>query len=71
VHNELHNLCSINIVRMIKSRIMRWEDHAACMVEQANPYKSDGTKNLKQRNHLGDHVARMVEQGNPYSSRCF
>jgi hypothetical protein len=38
------------------------------MVEQVNLYKSDGTNNLKQRNHLGDHVACMVEQGNPYKS---
>jgi hypothetical protein len=32
LHNELHNLyCSSSIIRMIKSRRMRWEGHVARM----------------------------------------
>jgi len=33
LHNEeFHNLyASLNIIRMIKSRSMRWVDHTACM----------------------------------------
>jgi hypothetical protein len=34
---ELHNLyCSPNVVRMIKSRRMRWAGHVACMEEMRN-----------------------------------
>jgi hypothetical protein len=33
-NEELHNLYSLsNIIRMIKSRRMRWEGHVECMVE--------------------------------------
>jgi hypothetical protein len=41
LHNEeLHNLYSSpNIIRLIKSRRMRWAGHAARMVENRNVYR--------------------------------
>jgi hypothetical protein len=41
LHNEeLHNLyASPNIIRMIKSRRMRWEGHVARMGEKRNAYR--------------------------------
>jgi hypothetical protein len=41
LHNEeLHNLYFWpSIIRMIKSRRMRWEGHAACMGEKRNAYR--------------------------------
>jgi hypothetical protein len=41
LHNEeLHNLyASQNIVRFIKSRSMRREEHVACIREMRNAYK--------------------------------
>jgi hypothetical protein len=37
---ELHNLyTSLNIIRMIKSRRMRWEGHVARMGQLRNAYK--------------------------------
>jgi hypothetical protein len=37
LHNgELHNLYSSPDIRQIKSRIMRWAGHAACMGEGRN-----------------------------------
>jgi hypothetical protein len=41
LHNEeLHNLyCSTSIIRMIKSRRMRWAGHAARMWEKRNAYR--------------------------------
>jgi hypothetical protein len=37
---ELHNLCgSPNIIMVIKSRRMRWTEHAACMGEMRSSYK--------------------------------
>jgi hypothetical protein len=41
LHNEeLHNLYSSpNIIRMIKSRKIRWAGHAARMGEPRNPYR--------------------------------
>jgi hypothetical protein len=40
LHNdELHGLCSSpNIVRMIKSRGMKWPEHVACMGEGRGVY---------------------------------
>jgi hypothetical protein len=39
-NNELHDLYSSpNIIRMIKSRRMRWAGHAARMGETRNPYR--------------------------------
>jgi hypothetical protein len=38
-YEELHNLYSSpNIIRMIKSRMMRWAGHAARMGERRNAY---------------------------------
>ena len=41
LHNEeLNDLyCSPNIVRVIKSRRMRWTGHVACMVEERGVYR--------------------------------
>jgi hypothetical protein len=41
LHNEeLHNLYSPpNIIRMTKSRMMRWRGHVACMGEKRNAYR--------------------------------
>jgi hypothetical protein len=41
LHNdELHSLySSLNIVRVIKSRRMRWVGHVACMVERRSVYR--------------------------------
>jgi hypothetical protein len=53
LHNEeLHNLYSSpNIIRMIKSRSMRWAQHVALMGEKGNAYrilvgKADGKRPL-------------------------
>jgi hypothetical protein len=46
---ELHNLYgSPNIIRVIKSRRMRWMGHVACMGEMRNAY-SIWLENLKGR----------------------
>jgi hypothetical protein len=41
LHNEeFHNLYpSPSIIRMIKSRMMRWAWHVACMREKMNAYR--------------------------------
>jgi hypothetical protein len=40
LHNdELHGLYSPNIVRVIKSRRMRWAGHVTCMVEGRGFYR--------------------------------
>jgi hypothetical protein len=41
LHNEeLHNLnSSLNIIRIIKSRMMRWAEHVARMGEKRNVYR--------------------------------
>jgi hypothetical protein len=41
LHNEeLHDLyCSPSIIRIIKSRRMRWAGHVACMGEKRNVYR--------------------------------
>jgi hypothetical protein len=39
-YEELNDLyCSPNIVRMIKSRRMRWAGHVACMAERIGVYR--------------------------------
>jgi hypothetical protein len=39
-NNEVHNLySSLNIVRVIKSRRMRWSGHVACMGEGRGVYR--------------------------------
>jgi hypothetical protein len=42
-----------NIVRVIKSRIMRWAGYAARMVERTCAYRV-WWGNLRERDHLGD-----------------
>jgi hypothetical protein len=40
-NEELHNLCcSPSIIRIIKSRRMRWAGHVARMEEKRNPYRN-------------------------------
>jgi hypothetical protein len=40
-NDELHNLYfSEDIIRTIKSRMMRWTGHVACMGKMRNAYKS-------------------------------
>jgi hypothetical protein len=40
LHNEHHNLYSLpNMIRMIKSRRMRWAGHVASMGEKRNAYR--------------------------------
>jgi hypothetical protein len=58
LHNEgLHNLyCSADIVRMIKSRRMRWAEHVAFMEEMRNVCKisvgkPEGEKMLVRSRH--------------------
>jgi hypothetical protein len=55
VHNdELHNLySSLNIVRVIRSRIMRWAGHVACMREGIVVYRVLAG-NQKVRGHWED-----------------
>jgi hypothetical protein len=39
-NEEIHNLySSSNIIRVIKSRRMRWVGYSACMVEKRNAYR--------------------------------
>jgi hypothetical protein len=59
LHNEeLHNLyTSPNIIRMIKSRKMRWRGHVVCMGDMRNVYKIlDGKPEGKRR--LGGPMGR-------------
>jgi hypothetical protein len=52
LHNEeLHNLYSSpTIIRMIKSRRMRWAGHVARMVDKRNAYRLL-VENQKERDH--------------------
>jgi hypothetical protein len=55
LHNEeLHDLyCSPNMVRVIKSRIMRWAGHVDRMGQGRGVYR-DLWGNVKERDHWGD-----------------
>jgi len=55
LHNEeLNDLYSSpNIIRVIKSRRMRWAGHVARMVERRDVYRVL-VGNLKERDHVGD-----------------
>jgi hypothetical protein len=56
LHNEELNdvYCSPNIVRVIKSRRMRWAVHVAFMGERRGVYRVFGGEKIKERDHLGD-----------------
>jgi hypothetical protein len=53
LHSEEHNdvYSSLTIVRMIKSRRMRWAVHVACMGERRGLYRVL-VGNLRERDHL-------------------
>ena len=55
LHNEELNdpYCSTNIVRVTKSRRMRWAGHVARMGERRGVYR-DWWGKLRERDHLGD-----------------
>jgi len=55
-HNEeLNDLyCSHNIVRVIKSRIMRWVGHVARMGGAGEAHTGFWLGNLRERDHLGE-----------------
>jgi hypothetical protein len=55
LHNEeLHNrYASSNIIKMIKSREMRWAGQVACMGEIRHAYEV-WLENLKRRDHVED-----------------
>jgi len=66
LHNEeLKDLYrSPNIVRVIKSRRMRWMGHVACMEERRGAYrvwvgKSEGTRPLGRTRHRWDDNIKM------------
>jgi len=56
LHNEeLNDLyCSPNIVRVIKSRRMRWAGHVARMGERRGVYRVLVGRKLRERCYLGD-----------------
>jgi len=64
LHNEELNVlyCSPNIVRVIKSRRMRWAGHVACMWERRGIYrvlvgKREGKRPLgRPRHRWGDNI---------------
>ena len=54
-NEELSDLyCSRNIVRVNKSRRMRWVGHVARMGERGEAYTNCWWGNLRERDHLGD-----------------
>ena len=56
LHNEeLNDLyCSASIVRVIKSRRMRWAGHVERMGGKGEAYTGFWCGNLRERGHLGD-----------------
>jgi hypothetical protein len=70
LHNEeLHNLyCSPSIIRMIKSRRMRWAGHVTRMREKRNPYrilvgKPEGKSPLGRPKHRWEDNMKMERMG--------
>jgi hypothetical protein len=54
LHNEVHNFCSSpHIIRVNKSKRIRWEEHIARKGEMRNTYKIL-IENLKRIGHLED-----------------
>ena len=70
LHNEeLNDLsCSPNIVRLIKSRRMRWAGHVACMGERRDVYrvlvgKPEGKRPLgRPRRRWGDNIKMDLQK---------
>jgi hypothetical protein len=66
LHNEFHNLyTSSDIIRVIKSRRMRWTEHMACMGEMRNAYnilvgKPEGKRPLGRPTHGGRVILEQV-----------
>jgi hypothetical protein len=64
-NQDLHNLyASLNIVRVIKSRSMRWAGHVACMGEMKNAHKilvgkHKGKRPLGRPRHRWENNIRM------------
>jgi len=51
---ELHDLyCSLDIIWVIRSKMMRWLGHLSCMEEKGNAYRIL-VGNLKERGYVGD-----------------
>jgi hypothetical protein len=63
LHNEEPNdlYSSPNIVRVIKSRRMRWKGHAAILGEKRGVYMGFWKGNLRERDHLEDPGERSWE----------
>jgi hypothetical protein len=62
LHDELHNLCSSHIVRVMKSR-MRWAGHVTRMGKIRNVYKitvgkSEGNRPLGKPRRIWDDVTK-------------
>jgi len=57
LHNEeLNDLYySLNIIRVVRSRRMRWVGHVACMGERRGIHRV-WLGNLRERDHLGDQM---------------
>jgi hypothetical protein len=69
LHNEeLHNMyASPNIVKVMKSRRMRWERNVACMVEMRNAYKilirkPEGLRPFKRPRHGWEGIRMDVSE---------
>jgi hypothetical protein len=56
MHNEECNdlYSSPNVIRVIKSRRMRWAGHVTHMVERGGAYRAFVLGNLKERDHMED-----------------
>jgi hypothetical protein len=50
---KLHNVYSSSIIRMIKSRRIRWKEHLASMGEKGNACKGP-VGNQKEKDHWAD-----------------
>jgi hypothetical protein len=82
MHNEdLHNLYSSqNIIRMIKSRRMKWARHIACMRDYRNVYRifvrnPEGKRTLERSTRRWDNTKMGLRGSGPqnkqlYNSRC-
>jgi hypothetical protein len=55
-NEELNDLCSPNIVQVIKSRRVRWAGHVVCEWRRRKTYTGVWWGNLRERDCLGDPV---------------